>query len=152
MHQINEIINLIAAILLFLGSVIALISSIGLIKFQDVFLRSHAATKSSTLAVLLTIVGVIVFFISKQGYFSVRLVLALVFINLTSPVGGHLISRAAYRTGAFMYRKKEGPRQADLLLSSKEHNTFEELKRRAKEREARRQHLYRKEHEDFDDR
>lgn len=51
-----------------------------------------------------------------------------------------------------MYRRKDGPRQADILLSSSEHNTFEELKQRAKVREERRLENYRKEHEDFDDR
>lgn len=78
MPQISEIVSLIAAILLFLGSIIALISAIGLIKFQDVFLRSHAATKSSTLSVLFTIVGVLIYFMTTQGYLSVRLILALI--------------------------------------------------------------------------
>lgn len=135
MQTTSEIVNLCAAIIMFLGSIIALISAIGLIKFQDVFLRSHAATKSSTLSVLLTLVGVIIYFISAQGYLSVRMILALVFINLTSPVGGHLISRAAYRTGAYMYRKKDGMKQSNLLLSSNEQNDFEQLKKRAKARE-----------------
>ena len=135
MQTTSEIVNLCAAIIMFLGSIIALISAIGLIKFQDVFLRSHAATKSSTLSVLLTLVGVIIYFISAQGYLSVRMILALVFINLTSPVGGHLISRAAYRTGAYMYRKKDGMKQSNLLLSANEQNDFEQLKKRAKARE-----------------
>ena len=37
MAQINEIIELIAALLIFLGSIIAVISAIGIVKFQDVF-------------------------------------------------------------------------------------------------------------------
>ena len=37
MELTKEIINLYASILIFLGSMIALISSIGLVKFQDVF-------------------------------------------------------------------------------------------------------------------
>ena len=136
MQTTSEIVNLCAAIIMFLGSVIALISAIGLIKFQDVFLRSHAATKSSTLSVLLTLVGVIIYFISAQGYLSVRMILALVFINLTSPVGGHLISRAAYR-------KKDGMRQTNILLSSNDdQNNFEQLKKRAKEREQLRKKAY----------
>lgn len=40
MQITSEIVNLIAAIMIFLGSIIALISSIGLIKFQDVFTKS----------------------------------------------------------------------------------------------------------------
>ena len=97
MEIIKDIVSLIASILIFLGSIIALISAIGIVKFQDVFLRSHASTKSSTLSVLLTVVGVLIYFIVNSGFFSVRLLLSLVFINLTSPVGMHLISRAAYR-------------------------------------------------------
>ncbi|MCE5038769.1 Na+/H+ antiporter subunit G [Staphylococcus auricularis] len=139
MGTVNEIVNLIASFMIFLGSIIALISSIGLVKFHDVFLRSHAATKSSTLSLLLTLVGVIVFFISYQGYFSVRMILALVFINLTSPVGGHLISRAAYRTGAYMYRKSDTTQQVNTLRSNSDTNSFEQLKRRALERESLRQ-------------
>lgn len=147
MQITSEIINLIAAFMMFLGSVIALISAIGLIKFQDVFLRSHASTKSSTLSVLLTLVGVIIYFISSQGYLSVRMILALVFINLTAPVGGHLISRAAYRTGAYMYRKSDAPRQSSILLSGSENNTFEQLKKRAEAREAKRRKTYEQEHD-----
>lgn len=83
MEIIKDIVSLIAAIFIFLGSIIALISAIGIVKFQDVFLRSHASTKSSTLSVLLTVVGVLIYFIVNSGFFSVRLLLSLVFINLT---------------------------------------------------------------------
>lgn len=142
MEIIRESISLFASILIFLGSIIALISSIGLVKFQDVFLRSHASTKSSTLSVLLTLVGVLIYFTNEQNFFSVRLLLSLVFINLTSPVGMHLVARSAYRTGAYMYRKDDVPKQSSILLSSKEFNTPEERKTRAKLREERREKLY----------
>ena len=147
MEIIKDIVSLIASILIFLGSIIALISAIGIVKFQDVFLRSHASTKSSTLSVLLTVVGVLIYFIVNSGFFSVRLLLSLVFINLTSPVGMHLISIAAYRNGAYMYRKDDASRQSTILLSQKEFNTPEELKKRAKLREERREKLYYKEKE-----
>lgn len=92
MEITKEIFSLIAAVMLLLGSFIALISAIGIVKFQDVFLRSHLATKSSTLSVLLTLIGVLIYFIVNTGFFSVRLLLSLVFINLTSPVGMHLVA------------------------------------------------------------
>ncbi|MGF7192634.1 Na+/H+ antiporter Mnh2 subunit G [Staphylococcus pasteuri] len=142
METIKEIVSLISAILIFLGSIIALISAIGIVKFQDVFLRSHASTKSSTLSVLLTIIGVLIYFTMNAGFFSVRLLLSLVFINLTSPVGMHLVARAAYRNGAYMYRKDDVPRQSSILLSQNEFNSAEELKTRAKLREERREKLY----------
>ncbi|MEJ7501423.1 Na+/H+ antiporter Mnh2 subunit G [Staphylococcus pasteuri] len=142
METIKEIVSLISAILIFLGSIIALISAIGIVKFQDVFLRSHASTKSSTLSVLLTIIGVLIYFTMNAGFFSVRLLLSLVFINLTSSVGMHLVERAAYRNGAYMYRKDDVPRQSSILLSQNEFNSPEELKTRAKLREERREKLY----------
>lgn len=142
METIKEIVSLISAILIFLGSIIALISAIGIVKFQDAFLRSHASTKSSTLSVLLTIIGVLIYFTMNAGFFSVRLLLSLVFINLTSPVGMHLVARAAYRNGAYMYRKDDVPRQSSILLSQNEFNSPEELKTRAKLREERREKLY----------
>ena len=128
MEIIKDIVSLIAAIFIFLGSIIALISAIGIVKFQDVFLRSHASTKSSTLSVLLNCSWCTNLFYCEFRFFSVRLLLSLVFINLTSPVGMHLISRAAYRNGAYMYRKDDAPRQSTILLSQKEFNTPEELK------------------------
>ena len=149
MQITKEIVSLMSAILIFLGSVIALISAIGIVKFQDVFLRSHASTKSSTLSVLLTMIGVLVYFTVNTGFFSVRLLLSLVFINLTSPVGMHLVARAAYRNGAYMYRKDDVPRQSTILLSQKEFNSPEELKSRAKLREQAREKLYYKEHENL---
>ena len=54
--------------------------------------------------VLLTLVGVLIYFTNEQSFFSVRLLLSIVFINLTSPVGMHLVARAAYRTGACIVR------------------------------------------------
>ena len=42
----------------------------------------------------------------------------------------HLVARAAYRNGAYMYRKDEGPRQSSILLSQNEFNSPEELKSR----------------------
>lgn len=144
MEITKEIFSLIAAVMLLLGSIIALISAIGIVKFQDVFLRSHAATKSSTLSVLLTLIGVFIYFIVNTGFFSVRLILSLVFINLTSPVGMHLVARAAYRNGAYMYRKNDEQTHTSILLSSNEQNSSDALKARAKKREAHRKSWYHK--------
>lgn len=105
MEITKEIFSLIAAVMLLLGSFIALISAIGIVKFQDVFLRSHVMTKSSTLSVLLTLIGVLIYFIVNTGFFSVRLLLSLVFINLTSPVGMHLVARAAIATALICIEK-----------------------------------------------
>jgi len=92
----SEIIKLIGAIMVLLGSIMAIISAYGLISLPDIYTRSHAGTKSSTLAVLLTLTGVFIYFWSAENYISIRLVLGIVFLYLTAPVAGHLICRAAY--------------------------------------------------------
>lgn len=76
----------------------AVISALGIIRLPDVYTRSHAATKSSTLAVLLILSGAFVYFWVSEGFISVRLLLGIVFVFLTAPVAGHLITRAAYRS------------------------------------------------------
>lgn len=84
--------------LIFIGSLMALVSAIGLIRFKDVYTRSHAATKSSTLGVLLTLAGALFYIMGVENFFSVRLVLGIIFVFLTAPVSGHLVTRAAYRS------------------------------------------------------
>ncbi len=52
MEITKEIFSLIAAVMLLLGTFIALISAIGIVKFQDVFLRSHADKKFNFIRVI----------------------------------------------------------------------------------------------------
>lgn len=100
MSSLNENVTfeLIGAILILIGSIISMISAVGIIRFRDVYSRAHAATKTTTLAVLLTLTGVFIYFWLGEGYISVRLSLVIVFVFITAPVSGHLVLRAAYRS------------------------------------------------------
>ncbi|WP_424475160.1 Na+/H+ antiporter subunit G [Oceanobacillus kimchii] len=98
----NEMIEFVAALFMLGGAIMAVISAIGIIRFPDVYTRSHAGTKSSTLAVLMTLLGAFIYFASEQGFYSVRLLLGIAFVFLTAPVAGHLITRAAYRASVKM--------------------------------------------------
>ena len=100
--NISEIDEFLAAFLILIGSIISVISAFGIIRFPDVYSRAHAATKSSTLAVLLTLVGAFLFFWMTDGTISVRLILGIVFVFITSPTAGHLIIRAAYKSNVKM--------------------------------------------------
>lgn len=85
-------------VLILAGGVMAVISAIGILRLPDVYTRSHAATKSSTLAVLLSLSGTFIYFWASENFVSVRLLLGIAFVFLTAPVSGHLITRAAYRS------------------------------------------------------
>ncbi|MGF9713656.1 Na+/H+ antiporter subunit G [Paenibacillus sp. JMULE4] len=92
-------------ILVLLGALLSAISAFGLIRLPDVYLRSHAATKSATLGVLSILFGAFLYFIIFEGYTSARLLLGIVFVFITAPVAGHLIGRAAYRTGVPLWER-----------------------------------------------
>jgi len=88
--------NIVFAIIILLGALISLISSIGVLRLPDVYTRNHAASKGATLGILLILFGALLYFWLHEGYINSRLLLGLVFIFMTSPVAGHLISRSAY--------------------------------------------------------
>ena len=67
MEVVKEIVSLISAIFIFLGS--DCINQCD--RHREIprcLLRSHASTKSATLSVLLTIVGVLIYFVVNTGF------------------------------------------------------------------------------------
>lgn len=96
--RLNESAEVIAGIFILIGTIISFISAIGLVRLPDVYTRSHAASKASTLGVLSTLIGTLLFFIISEGYFSIRLILGIIFVFLTAPVAAHMICRSAYRS------------------------------------------------------
>ena len=96
--QIIEVV--VTAPLLVIGCLLALLASVGLHRFPDLFCRMHAATKPAALGVLL--IGVAVgLSLSAQGA-VVKLLLAVALQLLTVPVAAHMVGRAAYRSGVEM--------------------------------------------------
>ncbi|WP_037291150.1 monovalent cation/H(+) antiporter subunit G [Saccharibacillus sacchari] len=98
------IVEWVAIVLALAGAVFCAISAFGLIRLPDVYLRSHAATKSAALGVLFVLVGAFLYFWVVDGDINVKLLLAIVFVFLTSPVAGHLNGRAAYRSGVKLWK------------------------------------------------
>ncbi|MEG0385056.1 MAG: Na+/H+ antiporter subunit G [Solibacillus sp.] len=96
--SVNQLIELLAALLILFGAVISVISAFGMIRLPDVYTRSHAATKSATLSVLSCLLGAFIYFWIHDGFVSIRLILGIVFVFITAPVAGHLVCRAAYRS------------------------------------------------------
>lgn len=103
--NVNEIFEWTGVILILIGSIVSLISAIGIIRFPDIYSRAHAATKTTTLAVLITLVGTFIYVWFGDAYMSVRLMLGIVFVFITAPISGHLVLRAAYRANIKMSDK-----------------------------------------------
>ncbi len=88
---------LIAAILLFLGGAFTLIAGVGIMRMPDVFIRMHASTKVGTLGSGLIMASVAIYF--QEPVVIVKVVLAILFLLLTAPIGAHMIGRTALRIG-----------------------------------------------------
>lgn len=100
-----SVIEIIISLFIVLGGFLSLLGSIGLIRFPDVYGRTHAATKSATLGVISIMTGTFFFFLLIEGEFVGKILLAILFVFLTAPVAGLMIGRAAYRTGVPLWEK-----------------------------------------------
>ncbi|KPB04787.1 monovalent cation/H(+) antiporter subunit G [Bacillus sp. CHD6a] len=124
----TETISIFIGVVVLLGSLLSLVTTIGLIRLPDVYTRSHAASKSATLGVLLILVAALLYFWLADNYFSARLVLGIVFVFITAPVAGHLISRAAYYTDVPLWEKSV----KDDLKTKARHEPKKEIEKRQK--------------------
>lgn len=84
----------VAEVLLVVGAVWSLLAAIGVNRFGDIYARMHAATKSTTLGLLLVLAGAAV---QLGGMDALKLLLAAVLLFLTAPIGAHLVGRAVHR-------------------------------------------------------
>ena len=95
----------VVGLLILSGAVLSALSAFGMIRFPDVYLRAHAASKSATLGVLCILTGAFLHFLFHEGQADIKLILGILFVFLTSPIAGHLNGRAAYRSGVPMWGK-----------------------------------------------
>jgi multicomponent Na+:H+ antiporter subunit G len=91
--------TIVANVLISLGIVFMVVSTVALIIMPDLYTRAHAVAKSETLGLLLLFAGL--FFrpeltLSMAG----RLSLVVIFSLIANPTGVHALIRAAARSGA----------------------------------------------------
>ena len=99
----DAVVDVISAVLLLTGVGFTLLAALGLQRFDDVFARIHAATKASTLGLVLVLVAVGLQIETKGDIAKLVLVVALQFF--TAPVGAHMVGRAAYHAGGLLDRR-----------------------------------------------
>jgi multicomponent Na+:H+ antiporter subunit G len=88
----------VGSVLIAVGVLLVLLAGVGLLRFPDVLTRANAATKAAGLGVACVLGGVA--FVIGTGEAAVKLSIAVVLQFATAPVAGHVIGRAAYRSGA----------------------------------------------------
>ena len=93
----NTAADVLAAICLLGGSLLAFAAGVGLVRFPDLLARMHSATKPQVLGLILVLIGLGLRLRSGPALWMLALVAA--FQLLTSPVASHMVGRAGYRTG-----------------------------------------------------
>lgn len=89
-------IAVVADVLVVVGLVVTTLGVVGMFRMPDVFAELHSASK----AVFLGIVAFLLASLAAQdGAISARALLTAAFLVLTTPVGAHVIARAAYQRG-----------------------------------------------------
>ncbi|MCQ6276522.1 Na+/H+ antiporter subunit G [Bacillus sp. V3B] len=103
--MIEEIVRVVVVILIIVGAFLNLVSAVGVLRLPDVYTRNHAASKAATLGIVSILLATFLYYYVEVGHFNARLILAMVFLFITSPVAGHLINRAAYNSGVKLWDK-----------------------------------------------
>ena len=102
------IIRIIADFFIAFGLFFALAGVKGIIKMPDTFCRMQASTCVSTLGVIGTAIGGILYVIfvlptvypdADTAGFAVKIALIALMIIVTNPVGSHVIAKGAYKSG-----------------------------------------------------
>lgn len=83
--------------LLVLGAVFTLLAAIGVVRLPDLYTRMHAASKAGAVGGGLILLAVAI--VGQDAAVSMRAVIGVIFLLLTTPVSAHLLARASYISG-----------------------------------------------------
>ena len=92
-----ELQNIISILFVTIGIIFMLVGSIGIVRLPDFYSRTHSVSKSDTLGIIFVILGLVIYEGVTQS--SLKLLLVVLFIALSNPVGTHALARAALKKG-----------------------------------------------------
>lgn len=93
--------DIIGLIVISFGMVFNFFGCVGLVRFPDLYNRVQAATKCVTLGTCLILAGTMV--ISGWTALSLKALVCMVFILMTSPTAAHAIAKGAYGYGVTLW-------------------------------------------------
>ena len=79
------------------GSFLVIVGGIGLLRLPDFYTRIHAAGITDTLGAWLILIGLM--FQGGLSLVTVKLILVLIFLVITSPTSSHALAKAAWLRG-----------------------------------------------------
>lgn len=105
-----------AALFMLGGAIFFLASAIGMMRLPDFYSRIHASGNSETLGCMLSFIGLMIY--EGGTLTTVKMALVFLIVFLANPIGSHILSKAAYKSGHKVWTlqdlKKEEDENADL--------------------------------------
>ena len=93
----DGLVDIITGLIIIVGAVFTLVAALGILRFPDLYSRTHAASKAGTLGSGLLLLALAVY--AGDLGVATRALAAFVFLLLTAPIAAHLLARAAYFVG-----------------------------------------------------
>lgn len=85
--------EIISSVFILTGVLFMLLSTIGLLRFPDFYIRMSAITKGATLGVGLILLGMAIYF--NKADILLKVIIIITFTFITAPVAAHVIARTA---------------------------------------------------------
>lgn len=89
------------------------LATLGALRFPDFYTRMAGISKASTLGLILVMLGAGFWF--QDFAVWVKVISIILFFFLASPIAAHLLGRAAYKRGVFLYK---GTQRDDYKVNS----------------------------------
>ena len=97
----------IAGLFLAGGAFFLLASAIGMLRLPDFYCRLHASGNSETLGVMLSFMGLVIY----EGLTPLKMIMIFLLIFLGNPIGTHILSKAAYKSGHHVWTLEEDAKE-----------------------------------------
>lgn len=89
-----EINSIIGYIFMIIGGLFFFLGGLGVLRMPDVFNRIQAGTKATTLGTFSMLIGILI----VNPSWALKLILIILFIALSSPIGSSVLAKAAYKS------------------------------------------------------
>lgn len=99
----------IAGLFLAGGAFFLLASAIGMLRLPDFYCRLHASGNSETLGVMLSFMGLVIY--EGLTLTSLKMIMIFLSIFLGNPIGTHILSKAAYKSGHHVWTLEEDAKE-----------------------------------------
>ena len=99
----------IAGLFLAGGAFFLLASAIGMLRLPDFDCRLHASGNSETLGVMLSFMGLVIY--EGLTLTSLKMIMIFLLIFLGNPIGTHILSKAAYKSGHHVWTLEEDAKE-----------------------------------------